>query len=164
MMLIWGFEAIDLITIFISGLAIVISILDRIANSRNNKRTDKKAEKALKLAQGTIEIELRNSISNARRRVDEFGLDLQNFKLDRPDAELIAHEKIFWSILEDYLNQYDRACMLYLDKKIDKKAFRREYQTELKNIITNENYKERYFNKAKPRFESVIKVYNKWAE
>lgn len=164
MIIFWGLELIDLITITISSLAILISILDRIANARNNEITDKKAEKALKLSQGIIEIELRNSITNARRRVDEFRLELQNFKLDRPEAELTAHEKIFWSILEDYLNQYDRACMLYLDRKIDRKSFKREYQTELKNIITNKNYKERYFNKKKPRFESVIKVYKKWSK
>jgi hypothetical protein len=162
MEIIWGLELNDLITIFISLVAIFISIWDRFSNSKTNKKTNKKAEKALKLSQGVIEIELRNSITNARRRVDEFGLELRKFKLERPKADLSAHEKIFYSILEDYINQYDRACMLYLDKKIDRKAFKREYQTELNNIIKNENYNDRYFDKKKPRFKSVIKVHRKW--
>lgn len=161
MEIIWGLELNDIIAIAISLLAIGISIWDRIANIKNNKRTDLKAEQAIKLSQGVTEIEVRNSISNARSRVDDFGLQLRNFKIEKTKEDLSAHEKIFYSILEDYFNQYDRACRLYLENKIDTKSFKKEYKTEIKNIVENKNYK-RYFNPKKERFKGIIKVYKKW--
>lgn len=161
MELIWGLELNDIITITISLFAIAISVWDRIANLNNNRKTNEKAEQAIKLSQGVTEIEIRNSISNARSRVDDFGLQLRNFKLERPKEDLKAHEKIFWSILEDYFNHYDRACRLYLEGKIDKKSFKKEYKREIRNIIVNKNY-QRYFGSKNKRFKAILKVYKKW--
>jgi len=155
------FTSIEIITILISGLAIIISIWDRIANNISNKQSDKKAEKALRLAQGVTEIEIRSSISQARQRVDSFALELKKFKLEQPNVDLSTHKKLFYSILEDFFNQYDRACMLYLDKKIDRKRFKKEYKMELINVIENKSYKDRYFRDDDIRFEAIIKVYNK---
>lgn len=162
MEVIWGLTLVDLITLGVSLLAIIISVWDRILNNINNKKTDKKAEKALRLSQGITEIEIRNSISQARRRVDDFSLVLQKFQLENPNAGLGTHKKSFYSILEDFFNQYDRGCMLYLDDKIDKKRFKAEYKNEIQNIVEDGKYKKRYFNKKNPRFTSIIAVYNKW--
>ena len=161
MKVIWGLELNDIITITISLLAILISICDRVANIKNNKKTDEKAEQAIKLSQGVTEIELRNSISSARSRLDNFGILLQNFKIEKPKEDLSSHEKIFYSILEDYFNHYDKACRLYLEDKIDRQSFKKEYKTEIKNIVENNNYK-RYFNPKKVRFKGIVKVYKKW--
>lgn len=158
---IWGLELNDFIAIAISILAIIISVWDRITNRNNNKKTNEKAEQAIKISQGATEIEIRNSISNARSRVDDFGLQLRNFRLERPKEDLKAHEKIFYSILEDYFNHYDRACRLYLEDKVDRKSFKKEYKTEIKNIVENKKY-DRYFNPKKVRFKAIMKVYKKW--
>lgn len=161
MEVIWGLELNDIIAIAISLLALSISIWDRIANIKNNKKTDQKSEQAIKISQGATEIELRNSISSARSRLDDFALLLRNFKIEKPKENLSSHEKIFYSILEDYFNHYDRACRLYLEDKIDRKSFKNEYKAEIKNIVENKNYK-RYFNPKKVRFKGVVKVYKKW--
>ncbi|MCH4824555.1 hypothetical protein ML462_15385 [Gramella lutea] len=158
----YGFSIIDIITISISTLAIIISVWDRISNNLANQKSDKKAEKALKLAQGVTEIEIRNSISQARHRVDSFAVELKKFKIDNPTADLSSHQTLFYSILEDFINQYDRACMLYLDNKIDKKRFKKEYKKELVNLVENGKYKNKYFSKKNLRFESIISVYKKF--
>lgn len=157
----YGFSIIDIITILISFAAIIISIWDRIANNIAIKNSDEKSERALKLAQGVTEIEIRNSISQARHRVDSFAVELKKFKIENPSADLSSHQTLFYSILEDFINQYDRACMLYLDKKIDRKRFKKEYKNELVNLVENGKYKEKYFNHQNIRFKSLMKVYNK---
>lgn len=158
----YGLSIIDVITICISSLAIIISVWDRISNNAANKKSDIKAEKALKLAQGVTEIEIRNSISQARHRVDSFAVELKKFKIDNPTADLISHQTLFYSILEDFINQYDRACMLYLDDKIDRKRFKKEYKQELVNLVENGKYKTKYFSENNLRFESIISVYEKF--
>lgn len=161
MEIIWGLNLNEIITIGISLLAIFISLCDRWINKKENKETNKKADEAVKLAQGITEMELRNSISSARSKINEFGFELKKFKADKPKEDFSSLEKIFLSILEDFFNHYDRGCRLYLEGKIDKKSFKKEYKKEIKNIVENDNYKG-YFNPKKKRFPAVLKVYKKW--
>ncbi|MDC7998401.1 hypothetical protein [Gilvibacter sediminis] len=146
-------------SIIISILALFVSIIDRLANNHNNKTTMAKAEEAIKISQGAIEIEIRNSISSARTKVNDFGLEYQKTQNENPKKDLSYQKKFFYSIVEDFINQYDRACMLYLDNKIDKDRFRKEYKNEIINVVENKSYKKKYFNPDKPRFESLISVY-----
>lgn len=157
-----GLKDVDILTLALSCLAILISIVDRIANNVNNKKTEAKAEQAILLSQGVIEIEIRNSITQARQRLDNFRLELENFKLDRPEADLTPYKKTFYSILEDFFNQYDRGCALFLDKKIDEKRFKQDYFQEIKNIVENGKYKKQYFNKKNKRYKSIMTVYKNW--
>lgn len=163
MEIIWGLDLNEIITIGISLLAIVISLRDRWLNKKENKETNKKADEAVKLAQGITEMELRNSISSARSKINEFGFELKKFKSDKPKEDFSSLEKIFRSILEDFFNHYDRGCRLYLENKIDRKSFKKEYKKEIQNIVENENYKN-YFDPEKKRFKAVLKVYKKWFE
>lgn len=154
-------ETNEIITLGISLLAIAISIWDRIQNNLANTKTNTKADEAIRISQGTIELEVRNSISNIRSKINEFGFELKKFKSEMPDEDYSSLEKIFFSILEDYFNHYDRACRLYLENKIDKKSFKKEYKKEIKKIVENQNYKE-YFSSERRRYKAILKVYNKW--
>jgi len=154
-------EVNEIITIGISLLAILISVLDRVLNSRSNRRANIKSEEAIRISQGTIELEIRNSISNARSKINEFGFELKKLKSEKPNEDISSLEKIFLSILEDYFNHYDRACRLYLENKIDKKSFKKEYKGEIKKIVENQNYSA-YFAPEKHRYKAILKVYKKW--
>jgi len=155
------FSRVEIITIVVSILALLISIIDRLANDSMNKKTMAKADEAFRLAQGITEIELRNSITQARQRVETFAVDLKKFKLEHPKEKLSVYKKLFKSIIEDFLNRYDRGCMLYLDNKLDKSRFKKEYYKEIKNLVESGKYKNKYFNK-KERFSSIIIVYKEW--
>ena len=111
----------------VSVSALIITYLNRIENNKQTKKSNEKADRAIKLSEGNVEMGLRNSISNARTNVNSAIRDLENFKLQNPDADLKIMTKLFWSSVEDLLNQYERACMLYLDDKLDKVRFRIEY-------------------------------------
>ncbi|MCX2680751.1 hypothetical protein OOZ15_12430 [Galbibacter sp. EGI 63066] len=161
MEIIWGLDLNEVITVGIALLAIIVSVWDRILNNIANKKSNKKAEEAIRLSQGISEMELRNSISSARSKINEFSFELKKFKSDKPKEDYSSLEKIFRSILEDYFNHYDRGCRLYLDKKIDRKSFKKEYKKEIKNIIENKNYGE-YFDPKKKRYKAILKVYKKW--
>tara|TARA_R100000655_G_scaffold103265_1_gene149606 strand:+ start:1257 stop:1748 length:492 start_codon:yes stop_codon:yes gene_type:complete len=158
---IWGLNLNEIITISISLLAIIISLYDRWINKKENKEINKKAEDAIKLAQGITEMELRNSISTARSKINEFGFEFKKFKSDKPQEDYSSLEKIFRSILEDFFNHYDRGCRLYLEGKIDRKSFKKEYKKEIQNIVENDNYKD-YFRTKKKRFPAILKVHKKW--
>ncbi len=160
---IWELDTNDVLTISIAFLALLVSLAGGIVNWVFNKKTDKKAEQAIRLAQGATEIELRNLISNARREVTDFRLKIKEFKKENPEDDLGDHEKVFYAILEDYFNQYDRACRLYLDDKVDKHSFKKEYKKEIENLIKNPNYK-RYLNPKKKRYEGIILVCQEWFE
>lgn len=161
MEILFGLDLSEIITIGIALLAIIISVWDRVLNNRSNNKSLEKAEEAIRLSQGISEMELRNSISSARSKINEFSFELKKFKLDKPNEDYLSLEKIFRANLEDYFNHYDRGCRLYLENKIDQKSFKKEYKKEIKNIVENKNYKE-YFNPQKKRFKAIMKVYKKW--
>ena len=140
--IIWGLDLNELITLGISSFALIVSFWDRYVNFKSNREADKKikqsnnkAEEAIKLSQGAIELEVRNSMSDARKRVDDFGLEFQKFKLDYPEANFKAHQKNFKSVLENYYNVYDNTCSLYLDNKIDRNRFKKDYKKEICNLF-----------------------------
>lgn len=151
----------EIITTVIASLALIISVWDRIRNKIENKISKQKAEEAILLAQGITEMELRNSISSARNKINEFGFQLKIYKSEHKKEDTSSLETIFSSILEDYFNHYDRGCRLYLENKIDRKSFKKEYKKEIKNNVENRNYKD-YFNPNKKRYKAILKVYKEW--
>lgn len=148
--------------VLISVIALGFTIYDRKKQEKNIQETDRKAEKALKLSQGNLELSLRNSISEGRHRLNLAIKDLQTFKLVHPDADITIMKKLFYSSLEDLINHYDRGCMLYLDDKIDKNRFETEYAVEIRNLVEKGEYKERYFPAHTSKFKAVLKVYDNW--
>lgn len=162
-MYIWGLDTNEIITILIACAALLISILDRWRNKTENKKSQQKAQEAILLSQGITEMELRNSISNARSKINEFGFQLKIYKSEHKGEDTSSLEKIFASILEDYFNHYDRGCRLYLENKIDRKSFKKEYKKEIKNNVENKNHKE-YFDSKKKRYKAILKVYDEWFE
>ena len=81
--------------IIISILALMITILSYYSNNKQVKKTNIKAERAIKLSEGNIEMGIRNSISNARVNVNSTIRDLENFKIQNPNADLKTMTKLF---------------------------------------------------------------------
>ena len=51
--------------------------------------------------------------------------------------------------------------MKYLDKKVDIKRFKKNYYTEIKNLVENENTKDVYAN-IQTKYHATVEVYEKW--
>ena len=130
----------EIVALLVSVSALIITYRNRVDNKRQTKKSNEKAERAIKLSEGTVEMGLRNSISNARTNVNSAIRDLE----------------------KDLLNQYERACMLYLDNKLDKDRFKIEYSFEIRNIIEKGEYKDKYFPAHTSKYKAILKVYDEW--
>ena len=75
--------ALEIIALVVSVSALIITYLNRIENNKQTKKSNEKADRAIKLSEGNVEMGLRNSISNARTNVNSAIRDLENFKLKR---------------------------------------------------------------------------------
>lgn len=151
--------ALEIIALVVSVFALIITHLNRVDNKRQIKKSNDKADRAIKLSEGSVEMGLRDSISNARTCVNSAIRDLENFKQHNPDADLKIMAKLFWSSVEDLLNHYERACMLYLDDKLDKVRFKTEYSAEIRNVVEKGEYKEKYFPAHTSKYKALLKVY-----
>lgn len=160
----FGLTLIEWIPIGISLFALVFTCRDSIENAKQNRRTNKKAEKALRLSQGSTELNIRSSISEGRSRFNSFVFEVKKLELEHPQADLTGFNNLMKGYLEDLLNQYDTACVLYLDKKLDKKWFKKHYRKEIIQSVENPGYKDKYFNPKNVRFPGMVKVYNEWSK
>ena len=126
----------DRIAVIISGLAFVFSIFSWYKTTRVSK--------------GQLEIEVRKMISEKK---NDF---LKYCNADDKKA-------IIDCLIEEELNSYDHACLLYNERKIDRKSFKRVYKTEILNLIENESLKDvGKFNDIDCKYENLIKVYKEW--
>jgi len=110
---------------------------------------------AIKVTKGQVEIELRNMITSSRERYEDI---LIKFKENKEERLKEVYENILESSLENYLNSYDEACSKYIDNKVDKVRFKKNYSDEIKNNV--ENFEEKYTQTS--RYKATIKVYNEW--
>jgi len=120
-----------------------------------------RTRKARKISQGNTEINISRIISDSRNQIINFKIELHKIRLQYPDKDHKSLLVAFKSILENQFNQYEKACSLYLDNKIDKKRFKEDYQKDLFRIVQSKNNTE-YFDRKKNRFPSLIKVYDEW--
>ena len=152
----------DIVAIVIAGFSLILTIYHRYRQGIRLKQSELKAERAIKLSEGNIELSIRNSLSESRHRLNLAMKDLNEFKISHPGQDLNIMKKLFYSTLEDFINTYERACMLYLDDKIDRERFRREYSTEIRNLVENGEYKDKYFPAHTAKFKAILKVYDEW--
>jgi type II secretory pathway pseudopilin PulG len=154
---------------FLSSLAIIISIgsliiaglrLDVAQNAANVAQNA--ADQAKLSAQGTLELTLRQSISNSRNRVEDIGIRLEEFKLNHAERDDSVLVRSVNSALEDNLNAYEKGCTLYLDNKIDKDRFFKDFRTEIRQLVENKNCNERYLHPTTSKFKAILKVYDLW--
>lgn len=153
---------IDIFAVAISLGTLIYTIFDGKSKEKKLVESERKAERALKLSEGSMELGLRNSISSARDRVNTSIRDLHHFKNKYQDRDDKIMTKLFYSALEDLLNHYERACMLYIDNKIDKDRFKIEYFIEIRNVVEKGEYKEKYFPAHTSRYKAILKVYDEW--
>jgi len=106
---------------------------------------------------GFNEIQIREIINNAFYKINESSINLDQ------DPTNITYQRIFFSHVECYLNIYDDLCGTYLDGKIDKKRFEKNYKDELINLVTDEMFKDYYKpeDQLKSKYKKTWKVYFK---
>lgn len=145
----------EIITLTISVLAILISIASYLRTSS--------------IAMGNLELSIRERLSSSKTAVQNSIAQLtpllskkNTIGLDPTETlQLQAFEGIYKSCIEDNLNAYEEACAKYLDKKVDRKRFRKTYKTEIKQLVEKTDYND-YFHPTTSRYKAILKVYNSW--
>ena len=126
----------DYIAIIISFVALIFSIISWIITT--------------KVSKGQLEIEIKNMISDKKKAFLEYVLKQDN-------AQVIDF------LIEEELNAYEHACILYNENKIDKKSFKKTYFTEITNIIENEDFANiGKFSDVNCKYENLVNVYKEW--
>ncbi len=106
------------------------------------------------LIAGQQALQIRSGISSARRRMEELSLQYAP-----NNSEII--EATFHSIKEDLCNVYDQACTLYNLDQLDKVGFKKQYFDEIKNIVEDDNFKDKY-EPSTTVYPDTRKVYDEW--
>jgi hypothetical protein len=107
-------EMVDIISLIIAAFALVVSFF----SYRNSKKALKDSEKA---AQVSVESLIRQSISSARKDLNDFIYTISNKDSSKVNKQLLN------SYMEQELNMYEWACSLYLNAKVDNERFEEAY-------------------------------------
>lgn len=116
---------------------------------------------------GGLELEIRASIRDTRARVRE--LSMANIKTltanaDNPDGGDPHYKAIklaFDEAVEDNLNAYDEACAKYLDGKVDKTRFKKNYENEIRELFDAAPL-QKFLGGKNSRFYNLDRVYKLW--
>lgn len=134
----------DIITLALGISSTVTAVATILLSHRYNK-----------LVQGQVEIQIRERITNARIRYENLTIEHQKNLKD----ELI--QGVFNSSKEEFLNAYDEACQKYLDKKVDRKRFKKSYSNEIQSIVKNPAFKSEFDSRSTP-YQATVKVHDEW--
>lgn len=115
-----------------------------------------KSHKANKVAEGEIEISIYQMINQTKKDVLDITLTIAK---SSENNGILNHA--LKTARESNFNAYEEACAKYLDNKVDKERFKRNYHLEIRQLVTDENNKD-YFDATTSAYRCILKVYNKW--
>lgn len=134
----------ELLGIFVSGAFSFIAVVVSIFGYRNSKKT----------SQVSSELLIQQMISNARKDVHDL-----SFRLNDDDKKI--GKSLLNALLEQELNVYNTACASYLDRKIDRKRFKKTYLIEIQNFFEKDSEIKKIIEKT-GRYNALKKVYEEW--
>ena len=116
--------------ILVSIIGLLLSIVAFVCSLRASKKAD-----------GVIELNIRNMISESKRY---YTSSLHDWVLAKADATISADKDLMGTVdqnvriaKQDFCNAYEEACMKYIDGKVDKERFKKTYLVEIRNLVTN---------------------------
>lgn len=140
-------------------IALVISLVSFFISTASSAKT-------VKLSQGINELEVKNMINATKQRVEDITLQMLPLasKAQRTEEEktqLEGYRAVLNSAIENNVNAYEEACAKYVDKKIDRRRFRKTYNLEIRQLVTDVNHA-RLFDAVKSPYKAILKVYDEW--
>jgi hypothetical protein len=123
----------------------------------------------LNLQYGMVELEINQSIENAKSKINEISIIMVPFiskenlgKISQEESETLAlYRKNFNAATQTLINYYDSACSKYADGKVDKIRFKKTYKNEIRKLIENKDLKE-YFDPLTSSYKPILNVYSEW--
>lgn len=140
--------------IIVSVISVLISIVSIIFSYHAAKKANSIAAEQKMISQGQIELEIHQMISQTKRDVLDIALKIQG------DQTGIV-QQAFETAREMNLNAYDEACSKYLDGKVDKERFKKNYHVEIRQLVENTNNKDK-FDAVTSKYKCILAVYDEW--
>lgn len=152
-----------LLTILISILSIIISIISLLMTIRHNLLVRRYAAAA-------PEANILSQINQSRARLSDISIKMNDISKGRLPRDLSADEKrqmqsiemAYRESVEALLNVYELACGMYLDGKLDKERFKRQYSEELRRLFSNDLHAYKNLHGIASPFKEMQKVYREW--
>lgn len=139
------------------------------------------------LAEADIEFQIASNIRETENRVSDISIELIKYKANKQytynesiedsdskkvtgsDKKEKSEDKIECAIklayntaVESNLNAYEEACAKYLDGKVDKDRFKKNYHRQIRRLIEDSKPLMKYFDKPSSAYRCILKVYNEW--
>jgi len=153
----------------IASLSFVVSIGAVFFAKSSSAKANLIAQENLNIQHGMVELEISQSIENAKSKLNEISIIMVPFvskenlqSISKEDsATLELYRKNLNAATQTLLNYYDAACSKYIDGKVDKVRFKKSYKGEIRKLVENKNLEE-YFNPLTSSYKPILNVYTEW--
>lgn len=139
----------EIIAVIVSVIGLLVSIYSII-----------RANNAHKIAQGQIELNIHQLLNQTKKDEMEISMMIAQ-KSSNNDETVKILENALKSAMERTVNAYEEACAKYLDGKVDKERFKKNYHIEIRQLVEDNNYK-KYFDSTTSSYKAILKVYKEW--
>jgi hypothetical protein len=154
---------------WIAIAALIVSILSAVFAWVASNKANKLAKENTNIQHGLIELELRQAIEGSKSKINDVGIIMAPLKaksnkgtISEEDKEILSiYDKNLDAAIQTMLNTYDDACSKYLDYKVDRVRFKKNYHIEIRNLLERQELKE-YFDPLTSRYKPILKVYDEW--
>lgn len=164
------------LTLVVSGgsvvlalIAIYVSVYSARKSNSNSKNALDKTDVQNMIAMSQLELAVSQGISNSKTLVSDMAITMSPLLAKKNTSGLSAEEtmtfdiqqRVFDSRVESNINAYEEACTKYLDGKIDRVRFHKNYNVEIRQLVEKPSL-HKYFNSVSSNYKAIIKVYTEW--
>ena len=139
----------------IAGLALLVSVINVVLYLGLQGKCNDMTKIQMLTAQGAIETQVRNSISDATKEVLHYATEVEK----NPSSEVT--QQAYFSAEEMYRNAYEDACAKYIDRKIDVERFEKMYKHEIYKLVNDPQQKE-FYATNQTAYASTVVGYKNW--
>lgn len=144
----------ELAAIIVASLSALFALGSVVFSYLASKKANSIAAEQKMISQGQIELQIHQMISQTKKDLLEIALRVQ-------DGQADILKQAFETARELNLNAYDEACSKYLDKKVDRERFKRNYHVEIRQLVENPVNREK-FDGVTSKYKCILKVYEEW--
>lgn len=140
----------EIVAVVISSVGLLISIISIV-----------RANNAHKIAQGQIELNIHQLLNQTKKDVMDVTLVIAEKRSGNDQEMKSVLTQALNTANERNLNAYEEACAKYLDNKVDKERFKKNYHIEIRQLVEDTNNKSKFDANTSP-YKAILKVYKEW--
>lgn len=144
----------EIVALVISAFSALIALASALFSYHASKKANTTADEQKMISQGQIELQIHQMISQTKKDLLEIALKVQDGSGD-------ILRQAFETARELNLNAYDEACSKYLDRKVDKERFKKNYIVEIRQLVEDPNNQKK-FDSVTSKYKCILKVYEEW--